>query len=804
MQSQEEEEEEEAEALLLALADEADFESETKTDSTTNVSNDVTKPLTNNVSSSSTSSDVNKTFLLSLFEEEEPKKIPKIPKKGTKRKHANYDIVSSSSTHKNRHIDASASKAHATKKRKEDMFFYDDKTSESAKASSAQKWDVEIFSGLRVKNRFLSSFDLERRVRSRLFIRLPRLAIVKPPEESEGKDWLTIGVLGSKSAPKLTKKGQKKFAAWTLTDLSGCSISLFVHRNAYAVHWKMTKGKILAILNAKPLQSSSGTGERYARSLALSVTEASQIAQIGDAKDFGTCKAYRKDGKSCANCVNKSESEYCSYHLHVGFKKAANSRGFLSTAAATALGGRRSIGGSGSMRALGRQQQRRRRGVADSGVHVREHTHLSSGGNFKSHGISVNDSGRATYTLSRQEKGDRFRHELARNKSLVEAALDLKSTKPGRLSQGERNLQRLLKAGAFSTTGGGLKRSGYHYHHQTGSTSTTTSRRRGGGDRSLKCVGLVGNGAKKKKTSSSSAAEAGRGGTKKNVLTKALRAFDGKSSLRNEASESAKGKRTTTPSSRYTSRLPIPSNEHRAMGRIAIAAPTTESTDEAFERREKEKKKRKRAKAIAMIQAKLRGAGGSKLRIASGGVAGKKKKENRRTNHGGASSSFLDTFGGLQDKVARDKVRGAQSSHSNAATAEHIHEVLRSHSAKSTRRNELSKIKVIKVTATTCYDCKYTREGSKPHEYCVEHEHAYKVRKNVEKRFFACRKCERRTSVLDRKTLPRSFRCSGRNCDASAFNFREAGLVAEDSSQAGRGQKMMVKRKEIRSLRAVS
>jgi Primase zinc finger len=44
---------------------------------------------------------------------------------------------------------------------------------------------------------------------------------------------------------------------------------------------------------------------------------------VGWSFDFAYCKGKKKNGESCRNCVNKTKSEFCDWHLSQGHKRLA-------------------------------------------------------------------------------------------------------------------------------------------------------------------------------------------------------------------------------------------------------------------------------------------------------------------------------------------------------------------------------------------------------------------------------------------------------------------------------------------------
>ncbi len=84
---------------------------------------------------------------------------------------------------------------------------------------------------------------------------MQRLKLQQPQAPDAAKmDWVTIGVLTSKSPPKNTVRGDS-FAIWTITDLADGEISLFLFGDAFKKHWKEPEGRIFALLNLTPFES---------------------------------------------------------------------------------------------------------------------------------------------------------------------------------------------------------------------------------------------------------------------------------------------------------------------------------------------------------------------------------------------------------------------------------------------------------------------------------------------------------------------------------------------------------------------
>lgn len=116
---------------------------------------------------------------------------------------------------------------------------------------------TEEYSGLRVRNRLLSSEDVRLRLRGRSVHRLSELKTA-PLQTTDSQDpanaWATIGVLTAKSQRRQAANG-KAFCIWTLSDLSRKEhdASVFLFQDALSSHWTTCEGTLVALLGAKPL-----------------------------------------------------------------------------------------------------------------------------------------------------------------------------------------------------------------------------------------------------------------------------------------------------------------------------------------------------------------------------------------------------------------------------------------------------------------------------------------------------------------------------------------------------------------------
>ena len=143
------------------------------------------------------------------------------------------------------------------------------------------------------------------------------------------QDWVTIGVLTGKSAPKTSSSG-RNFSRWTITDLGNGSVCLFLFGEVFKEHWTELEGRIIALLNPRAMEDRGGSADAAGSSApkdpALTLDRPSQLLVLGTSLDYGTCKAIRKDGAPCSMVVNTRKGEYCTHHVAAAYKKAHSKR----------------------------------------------------------------------------------------------------------------------------------------------------------------------------------------------------------------------------------------------------------------------------------------------------------------------------------------------------------------------------------------------------------------------------------------------------------------------------------------------
>ncbi|XP_064175557.1 protein MCM10 homolog isoform X2 [Anguilla rostrata] len=184
---------------------------------------------------------------------------------------------------------------------------------------------VEKFSGLRLRKPRVSSVEMERKMADRRLIRLSQLPDRLAREKLEDSDWVTFAVVVSKATPQSNSSG-KTFSIWKLNDLHDLEVyvSLFLFGEVHKEHWKTHPGTVIGVLNPSPMKPKDGSD-----GVCLSVDHAQKILLMGEALDFGTCKANKKNGQLCSQLVNLHECQYCQYHVKAQYKKMSAKRAEL-------------------------------------------------------------------------------------------------------------------------------------------------------------------------------------------------------------------------------------------------------------------------------------------------------------------------------------------------------------------------------------------------------------------------------------------------------------------------------------------
>ncbi|GMM37022.1 Mcm10 protein [Saccharomycopsis crataegensis] len=210
--------------------------------------------------------------------------------------------------------------------------------------------EKEEYSGQQLSKRYIDATTISKIFKDKKVLRVDKLfAKVCPPDFSEPEypNWVVIGVITAKEDPKKISTDHSRQKKTTTSDSGGkymkltisnyvLSVSLMLFGPAFDKYWKLQAGDVVGILNPKvsPWKFASD-GQYKSFNLVLS-TDYDSIVEIGRSKNFGHCKAFKKNSstRTCGVPVDKSKSEYCEYHQNLSLKRITANRlelGGLST-----------------------------------------------------------------------------------------------------------------------------------------------------------------------------------------------------------------------------------------------------------------------------------------------------------------------------------------------------------------------------------------------------------------------------------------------------------------------------------------
>ncbi|XP_041636310.1 protein MCM10 homolog [Cheilinus undulatus] len=184
---------------------------------------------------------------------------------------------------------------------------------------------VEKYSGLRLKKPRVSSSEMDRKMADRRLIRLSQVPERLIREKLEDSDWVTFAVLVNKATPQSNSSG-KTFSIWKLNDLHNLEVfvSLLLFGEVHKELWKTEPGTVIGLLNPNPMKQKDGYD-----GVSLTVDHPQKVLLMGEAQDYGTCKAVKKNGDPCSQIVNMYECQYCQYHVKAQYKKMSAKRADL-------------------------------------------------------------------------------------------------------------------------------------------------------------------------------------------------------------------------------------------------------------------------------------------------------------------------------------------------------------------------------------------------------------------------------------------------------------------------------------------
>ncbi|XP_045613023.1 protein MCM10 homolog [Procambarus clarkii] len=183
---------------------------------------------------------------------------------------------------------------------------------------------IDQYSGIRIVNPVVSGEMMRERMEGRKMVRMSTINLHLRGGDIEG-DWVTIGVIVSKSDPKTSQKGSQ-YSIWKLSDLSDCTktIALFLFSGAHKALWKSAVGTVIGLLNPQIMKDRQG--DKTTDMLTLSIFDQQKSMVMGGSKDLGWCKGRTKQGSQCKYFVNKSACEFCVYHIQREYQKSSAKR----------------------------------------------------------------------------------------------------------------------------------------------------------------------------------------------------------------------------------------------------------------------------------------------------------------------------------------------------------------------------------------------------------------------------------------------------------------------------------------------
>ncbi|XP_054156526.1 protein MCM10 homolog [Oppia nitens] len=192
----------------------------------------------------------------------------------------------------------------------------------------------DVFSGIRLKNPLVSSQRMSELMNGRQMIKMSLIKshINKQTNDIEG-DWVTIGVIVNKMAPKTSKNGNH-YSIWKLSDLKTKNVvSFFLFGAVHSEHWKLTVGTVVGLLNSRLMDNkmddnnkNSGKYGNKNEICSLTIDHSSKLLVLGTAKDLGFCRAVKKNREVCGALINLATEDFCDYHIKNAYKMFSSRR----------------------------------------------------------------------------------------------------------------------------------------------------------------------------------------------------------------------------------------------------------------------------------------------------------------------------------------------------------------------------------------------------------------------------------------------------------------------------------------------
>lgn len=190
--------------------------------------------------------------------------------------------------------------------------------------------EKDKYSGLMLSKRYLSISQQDTLMANKKALRIEKLfSKIVPPEyfEPHYANWVVVGVVLTKSDPKMTASGKdkkykpRKYLRLTVGNFN-TSVDLMIFGDAFERYWKLQVGDVVAVLNPNVSKYTKGKGFNLSISDGLD-----SVLEVGRSKDFGLCTATRKSDKSpCSMVVDRSKTNLCVYHEESKFASTSNRR----------------------------------------------------------------------------------------------------------------------------------------------------------------------------------------------------------------------------------------------------------------------------------------------------------------------------------------------------------------------------------------------------------------------------------------------------------------------------------------------
>ena len=187
---------------------------------------------------------------------------------------------------------------------------------------------VVTFGNVRIKDLLFEPHEIERRTKSATLITLSQIPwkIRTNVNKEVDFDWITFGVIVSKELKTSTKNGSS-YTLMKLSDLVDVSkhVSLFLFGESHANHWKLQPSSVIGLLNSKimPNQDNKKRGDEIC---SLTLNQPGHLVHVGTSVDLGHCKSVKKNGDICNAVINKKDCTTCIYHVQSEYKKMSSRR----------------------------------------------------------------------------------------------------------------------------------------------------------------------------------------------------------------------------------------------------------------------------------------------------------------------------------------------------------------------------------------------------------------------------------------------------------------------------------------------